>query len=48
MSLKRILACELCHSRNYSYSTEKISDARLEVKKYCKRCNEHTIHSETK
>ncbi|MCZ0717951.1 50S ribosomal protein L33 [Aerococcus kribbianus] len=46
---KIALACSKCGSRNYvvkanpQYRTE-----RLEIKKYCKYCNEHTLHKETK
>ncbi|MFB4214171.1 50S ribosomal protein L33 [Shouchella sp. JSM 1781072] len=45
---KRILACERCQARNYSYPAENKTHARLEMKKFCKRCNEHTLHLETK
>ncbi|MBM4764957.1 50S ribosomal protein L33 [Bacillus sp. B15-48] len=49
MRKKITLSCSVCSSRNYS--TMKNSDhqqERLEVKKYCKNCNEHTVHRETK
>ncbi|WP_084676114.1 50S ribosomal protein L33 [Carnobacterium funditum] len=46
---KSALACSICGSRNYS---KKVNSAgrteRLEVKKFCKYCNQHTIHRETK
>lgn len=46
---KSALACSVCGSRNYS---KKVNSAgrteRLEVKKFCKYCNQHTIHRETK
>lgn len=50
MALKKsALACSVCGSRNYS---KKVNSAgrteRLEVKKFCKYCNQHTIHRETK
>ncbi|WP_036437033.1 50S ribosomal protein L33 [Mycoplasma elephantis] len=40
------LACEICKNRNYS--TTKTTLERLEVKKFCKKCNLHTIHKEEK
>ncbi|WP_431308883.1 50S ribosomal protein L33 [Halalkalibacter flavus] len=46
---KVVLACEVCHSRNYV--TEKNKQAhsnRIEIKKFCKNCQEHTLHRETK
>ncbi|MEC2326294.1 50S ribosomal protein L33 [Lederbergia lenta] len=49
MKKKTTLACASCGSRNYT--TEGKSAAtleRLEVNKYCKRCNAHTVHKETK
>ncbi|AYW44466.1 50S ribosomal protein L33 [Tetragenococcus koreensis] len=43
------LACSVCGSRNYTKSTsEGKSGQRLETKKYCKYCNKHTLHKETK
>ncbi|WP_204669208.1 50S ribosomal protein L33 [Gracilibacillus alcaliphilus] len=48
MGKKIALACEVCHSRNYS-TDKNLSDARrMERKKFCKNCNRHTIHRETK
>ncbi|MED3727335.1 50S ribosomal protein L33 [Priestia filamentosa] len=49
MRKKSVLACSVCGSRNYS--TMKNSSAagdRLEIKKFCKTCNSHTAHLETK
>lgn len=49
MRTKVVLACTICSSRNYT--TEKKKDAktgRMEMKKFCKHCNEHTLHRETK
>lgn len=46
---KVILTCTVCLSRNYTtYKNKKVHNERLELKKYCKKCNEHTIHKETK
>ncbi|WP_078551153.1 50S ribosomal protein L33 [Bacillus alkalicellulosilyticus] len=49
MRKKVVLACTICQSRNYS--TEKNKENlgnRIEMKKYCKSCNLHTLHQETK
>lgn len=44
-----ILICSKCLSRNYTTHKNKgVSGERLELKKFCKKCGEHTIHKETK
>ncbi len=48
MKDKIILACSECLSRNYVYPKNKQSNVRLEVNKFCKKCNKHTVHKETK
>ncbi|WP_368653590.1 50S ribosomal protein L33 [Ornithinibacillus sp. 4-3] len=49
MSNKVILACSVCLNRNYStYKNQTTTLERLEVKKFCKHCNSHTLHRETK
>ncbi|MGM9923054.1 MAG: 50S ribosomal protein L33 [Bacillus sp. (in: firmicutes)] len=49
MRNKVILACKDCGSRNYSTESSKVSKSeRLEIKKFCKTCNAHTLHKETK
>ncbi|WP_044747003.1 50S ribosomal protein L33 [Bacillus alveayuensis] len=49
MRKKIVLACVQCGNRNYS-TMKNITDAakRLEIKKFCKTCNAHTPHRETK
>ncbi|WP_075980301.1 50S ribosomal protein L33 [Bacillus massilinigeriensis] len=47
MRKKIVLACVDCGSRNYSTMSKKESE-RLELKKFCSTCNNHTIHRETK
>ncbi len=49
MRNKVILICSKCLSRNY-VTTKKKSDTpvRMELRKYCPKCNEHTIHKESK
>ncbi|RLQ91778.1 50S ribosomal protein L33 [Falsibacillus albus] len=48
MSKKIILACSICGSRNYSTNHKPSGAERLELKKFCKACNDHTIHKETR
>lgn len=49
MKEKVILVCTECLSRNYSVTKNKrVNTERLELKKYCKKCNKHTLHRETK
>ncbi|WP_227938942.1 50S ribosomal protein L33 [Alkalihalobacillus deserti] len=44
-----VLACEICRSRNYSTQKNKQNTSeRIEMKKFCKTCQEHTLHRETK
>jgi len=43
------LACEKCKRRNYSTKKNKrLHPDRVEYRKYCRFCNEHTIHKETR
>lgn len=49
MRKKVILACVDCGSRNYTTMKNSGNSAeRLEIKKFCKTCNSHTPHRETK
>ncbi|MGO4890101.1 50S ribosomal protein L33 [Anaerobacillus sp. MEB173] len=49
MRNKVILACDECKSRNYSTEKNKQNvTVRIEMKKFCKACNAHTLHKETK
>nr|WP_249315889.1 50S ribosomal protein L33 [Bacillus sp. FJAT-49711] len=45
---KVALICAVCGSRNYMTDKNKEDATRLELKKFCKSCNAHTIHKETK
>lgn len=48
-SNKVILTCEKCLSRNYStFKNKGVQGTRLELKKFCKKCQEHTVHKETR
>ncbi|HEY4706740.1 MAG TPA: 50S ribosomal protein L33 [Thermodesulfobacteriota bacterium] len=43
------MACTECKRRNYSTTkNKKTTPDRLELKKYCKFCQKHTPHKETK
>ena len=49
MRSKITLACNECKQRNYSTTKEKKNHPdRMEVKKYCRFCNKHTPHRETR
>ncbi|MBR2578246.1 MAG: 50S ribosomal protein L33 [Erysipelotrichaceae bacterium] len=45
---KVILTCSECLSRNYVTMKNKQSTKRLELNKFCPKCNKHTLHKETK
>ncbi|AYW48136.1 50S ribosomal protein L33 [Tetragenococcus osmophilus] len=46
---KTVLACSVCGSRNYTKTTSQGKDQqRLTTNKFCKYCNKHTLHKETK
>lgn len=43
------LACSECKQRNYTTTKDKKKQAdKMEIKKYCKFCNTHTVHKEIK
>lgn len=43
------LVCTDCKSENYMTSkNKKNTTEKLELKKYCARCNKHTMHKEKK
>ncbi|HHX77783.1 MAG TPA: 50S ribosomal protein L33 [Firmicutes bacterium] len=49
MRVKVVLACTDCKRRNYDTTKNKRNDPdRIEMKKYCKFCNQHTLHKETR
>lgn len=49
MRVKVILMCEDCLSRNYTTMKNKqTNQERMVIKKFCRRCNAHTVHKETK
>ncbi|NLP19059.1 MAG: 50S ribosomal protein L33 [Firmicutes bacterium] len=43
------LACTECKQRNYTTSKNKrTKSSRVEFKKYCPFCRQHTLHRETR
>jgi len=43
------LSCEVCGSRNYKTTKARREGSKpLELKKFCKTCNAHTKHKESK
>ncbi|WP_281169480.1 50S ribosomal protein L33 [Ureaplasma canigenitalium] len=44
--MKVILVCNLCSSRNYQTERSKYALKRLELNKFCKHCNQQTLHKE--
>ena len=43
------LACSVCHTRNYKTTKARKDGAPpLKLKKFCKTCDGHTIHEETR
>jgi len=43
------LACTNCKQRNYTtMKNKRTTPDRIELRKFCKFCNEHTPHRETR
>ena len=43
------LACTVCRERNYASEKNRRNDpGRIEFKKFCPRCREHTLHREAR
>ncbi len=43
------LECTICKRRNYSKDkNKKLHPNRVEYKKYCRWCKQHTVHKETR
>lgn len=42
------LKCSICNEKNYSTKKNKANtEGKMELKKFCPRCNKTTIHKET-
>lgn len=49
MREKVILVCTECLSRNHNTSKKKgVVKERLELNKFCPKCNKYTLHKESK
>ncbi|MBD1372383.1 50S ribosomal protein L33 [Hazenella sp. IB182357] len=49
MRVNITMACTDCRDRNYALTKNKRKHPdRMELRKYCPRCNAHTVHRETK
>jgi large subunit ribosomal protein L33 len=45
---KVVLACEVCGERNYKARRSEGPEAKaLAMKKFCPKCNTHTVHHES-
>ena len=42
------LVCTACEGRNYKTTRKPSQLGQIEMKKFCSRCNSHTLHKETK
>ncbi|MEQ6029757.1 50S ribosomal protein L33 [Staphylococcus saccharolyticus] len=42
------LNCEVCDNRNYIVAKNEDFATRLTLKKFCPKCNAHTVHKESK
>lgn len=42
------LACSLCGTRNYRTTKSVREGSGIQLKKFCKQCNQHTVHIEGK
>jgi large subunit ribosomal protein L33 len=43
------LACSNCKRRNYVTEKNRVNDReRIELKKFCRWCRQHTVHRETR
>ena len=44
-----ILVCTECSNQNYiTTKNKRLHPDRMEIKKYCKKCNKMTVHKEKK
>ncbi|MFC7394829.1 50S ribosomal protein L33 [Scopulibacillus cellulosilyticus] len=49
MRKKIVLSCSICKQRNYTTTKNtQTNPERIEMHKFCKVCQEHTLHKETK
>jgi len=44
-----VLACSVCGARNFRTTRKREATGKaIELKKFCPKCNAHTLHKETK
>ena len=48
MRIQVALKCSECGNKNYYTTRERNKKEKLELRKYCPKCNKHTKHVETK
>ncbi|ABR30503.1 50S ribosomal protein L33 [Thermosipho melanesiensis] len=48
MRIQVALKCSECGNKNYYTTREKNKKEKLSLRKYCPKCNKHTVHNETK
>ena len=48
MKISVPLVCSECNARNYHVKKEKSNPKRLELRKFCPKCNKYTIHKESR
>jgi large subunit ribosomal protein L33 len=46
--LQVTLSCTVCGSRNYKTTKARSDEEGLSLKKFCRVCNAHTIHIDSK
>ena len=42
------LVCGTCKNKNYYFAVGRKKEKKVEVKKFCKACDKHTPHKESK
>ncbi|WP_381415391.1 50S ribosomal protein L33 [Spiroplasma endosymbiont of Anurida maritima] len=49
MAQKILIVCTECLSKSHSiYKSNKLANERFQIKKFCAKCNKHTIYKETR
>lgn len=46
--VKTALECSKCGARNYTVTVNPDRTKRLELRKFCKHCDEYTLHRESR
>ncbi|AIV03514.1 50S ribosomal protein L33 2 [Candidatus Malacoplasma girerdii] len=48
MKINVPMVCSVCNSINYRVKKEKANPKRLELRKYCPKCQKVTLHKESR